>query len=328
MQHKGGPRLLATDREGALYLERARIHVEGTRIVYHITDDEHRREYNIPHVNLAVLFIGQGTSITQDAMRLLGEEGVHLAVTGTGGTPLHMGALTTYTAPRHFREMLPIYQSPVRSLLAAKAVMHDRTARMRKFGGAGAQRMLQARELSRLTRICEKFENNLEECRDIQKLFGFEGVFSKACYAEFARMSGLSRKGTFRRDAGVGAAKNKADMADPMKRVNRLIDHGNYLCYGMAGAALWALGIPPHMSVFHGKTRAGGLVFDLADGFKDALVLPLAFAAATNNRDTDPEKTFRARLISTFDDRRILAEAIGTVERMIAVGSSETAAHA
>jgi len=97
MQPKGGPRLLITDREGALYLERARIHVEGRRIVYHISDDEFRREYNIPHVNLAVLFIGQGTSITQEAMRLLGEEGVHLAVTGTGGTPLHMGGLTAYT---------------------------------------------------------------------------------------------------------------------------------------------------------------------------------------------------------------------------------------
>ena len=40
MRHKGGPRLLITDREGALYLERARIHVEGERIVYHITDDD------------------------------------------------------------------------------------------------------------------------------------------------------------------------------------------------------------------------------------------------------------------------------------------------
>ena len=84
MQPKGGPRLLITDREGALYLERARIHVEGGRIVYHIADDEHRREYNIPHVNLAVLFVGQGTSITQDAMRLLGEEGVDLLLGGLG----------------------------------------------------------------------------------------------------------------------------------------------------------------------------------------------------------------------------------------------------
>nr|WP_306265439.1 type I-F CRISPR-associated endonuclease Cas1f [Pararhizobium sp. IMCC3301] len=327
MQLKGGPRLLVTDREGALYLERARIHVEGNRIVYHIADDENRREYNIPHVNLAVLFIGQGTSITQDAMRLLGEEGVHLAVTGTGGTPLHMGGLTHYSSTRHFRELLPVYLNPQMSLQAAIAAMHDRSARMKKIGGAGAQRYLKQRDTAHISKICARFEGSLKDCRDTQQLLGFEGNFSKACYAEFARMSGVTGATPFRREAGEGSKAKKSDISDPIKQINRLIDHGNYLCYGMAGAALWALGIPPHMSLFHGKTRAGGLVFDLADSFKDALVLPLAFSAA-RLKDENPEKTFRARLISTFDDRAILSEAIGTVERMLAAGSAGVKADA
>lgn len=319
MQHKGGPRLLVTDREGALYLERARIHVEGDRVVYHITDDEHRREYNIPHVNLAVLFIGQGTSITQSAMRLLGEEGVHLAVTGSGGTPLHMGGLTTYSSTRHFREILPIYLEPAKSLLAAKAVMRDRTARMRKLGGAGAQKWLRVRDTSSLNKACARFEANLDACESITQLLGFEGSFSKICYAEFSSFSGLPKEHVFRRNAGAGNT-NSSD-TDPIKLVNRLIDHGNYLCYGMAGAALWALGIPPHMSVFHGKTRAGGLVFDLADSFKDAMVLPIAFSLAKEKNSKEAEKDFRGRLINAFDDRQILKEAIGTVERMIVAAS-------
>jgi CRISPR-associated protein Cas1 len=323
MQPKGGPRLLVTDREGALYLERARVHVEGDRIVYHIADDEHRREYNIPHANLAVLFIGQGTSITQDAMRLLGEEGVHVAVTGTGGTPLHIGALTAYTATRHFREMLPVYLEPRLSLAAAKAVMRDRAERMRKIGGALAGRHLAVRDPGPLTRVAKSFEDRLAPIASTQELLGVEGQFSKACYKVFADFSGLSKYGEFRREAGSGESGDKMPK-DPFRLVNRLIDHGNYLAYGMAGAALWALGIPPHMSVFHGKTRAGGLVFDLADSFKDAIVLPIAFAAVRNHKDEDPEKVFRARLISAFDDRRILAEAIGTVERMIGSNPSRT----
>ena len=314
MRHKGGPRLLVTDREGALYLERARIHVEGGRIVYHITDDEHQRNYNIPHVNLAVLFMGQGTSITQDAMRLLGEEGIHLAATGSGGSPMHMGALTTYKATRHFREMLPIYQNSDRSLAAAKVVMRDRSARMKKIGCARARKYLRSQDISGLTGICDRLEKKLGQANDIQTLLGFEGQFSKACYAEFSRMSGLSKDGTFRRDPG---ANEEFDSGKPIKMVNHLIDHGNYLCYGMAGAALWALGIPPHMSIFHGKTRAGGLVFDLADGFKDALVLPLAFASVMAKRDVTPGATFRARMIDAFDDQRILKEAIETIDRMI-----------
>ncbi len=317
MQIKGGPRLLITDREGALYLERARIHVEDGRIVYHITDDEYRREYNIPHVNLAVLFIGQGTSITQDAMRLLGEEGVHLAVSGTGGTPMHMGGLTTYTATRHFRELLPIYQDPTLSLQAARSVMRDRAARMKKIGAIGAKKYLTQRDTAALGRLCDAFVDSVEASSDIAQLLGAEGTFAKRCYAEFARMAGLSKTEPFRREAGAGPLSAK-EMKDPLKRVNRLIDHGNYLCYGMAGAALWALGIPPHMSVFHGKTRAGGLVFDIADGFKDALVLPIAFGSVLKRKDDDPLKTFRGQMIDAFDDRRILAEAVETVERMVA----------
>lgn len=323
MRHKGGPRLLVTDREGALYLERARIHVEGGRVVYHITDDEHRREYNIPHVNLAVLFIGQGTSISQSAMRLMGEEGVHLAVTGSGGAPLHMGALTTYTATRHFRQMLTIYLEPEKSLLAAKAVMRDRTSRMKRLGGNGCQKWLKVREVSGLGQACSKFEASLDLCQDITQLLGFEGNFSKACYAEFSKMSGLSKSYTFRREAGM-REHGRGEM-DPIRQVNRLIDHGNYLCYGMAGAALWALGIPPHMSVFHGKTRAGGLVFDLADSFKDALVLPIAFSLAREKDPLAAQRTFRGRLINAFDDKEILKEAIGTVERMIAGATPQKA---
>lgn len=317
MQHRGGPRLLVTDREGALYLERARIHVEDGRIVYHIVDDEHRREYNIPHVNLAVLFIGQGTSITQDAMRLLAEEGVYLAVTGTGGTPLHMGSLTTYTATRHFREMLPVYLDSERSLQAAKVVMRDRSERMRKIGGVLAGKHLALRDPTPLARICKTLDDRLGAVTSIQELLGVEGQFSKACYKFFADASGLSKTGDFRREAGRASVLDGAPK-DAFGLVNRLVDHGNYLAYGMAGSALWALGIPPHMSIFHGKTRAGGLVFDVADAFKDALVLPLAFAAARARKDEEPEKLFRGRLIAAFDDRKILAEAIGTVERMIA----------
>lgn len=319
MQAKGGPRLLITDREGALFLERARIHVENGRIVYHITDDDLGRLYNIPHVNLAVLFMGQGTSITQDAMRLLGEEGVHVAVTGTGGTPLHVGSLTAYTATRHFRDMLPIYLDETRALHAAKAVMRDRTERMLKIGGKLAMRHLRLRETTGLGQVCKEFEDRLPGVKTTAELLGVEGQFTKACYRFFARESGLSRTVEFRRDAGGG--KPEAGHRDPLRLVNSLIDHGNYLAYGMAGAALWALGIPPHMSVFHGKTRAGGLVFDLADSFKDALVLPLAFAAHRTRASEDPEKDFRAKLISAFDDHKVLAAAIGTVEHMIAAGS-------
>jgi CRISPR-associated protein Cas1 len=289
--------------------------VDGDRVVYHAADDERRREFNIPHVNLAVLFLGQGTSITQEAARLLAEEGVHVAFTGTGGTPLHLGSLTTYHATRHFREMLPIYLDPDRSLAAAKAVMTARITCMRETGVKQTRKWMRVRDADPILRICGSFERILPEVGSIQVLLGHEGQFTKACYAEFARLAGLSGKdGGFRRDAGAGGKR------DPAALVNRLIDHGNYLCYGMAGAALWALGIPPHLAVFHGKTRAGGLVFDLADSFKDAFVLPAAFCVASRKKEEDPEAAFRARMIGAFDDERVLVLAIAAVEAMLEAG--------
>lgn len=315
MQPKGGPRLLVTDRDSAVYLEHARLHVEGGRIVYHIEDDELRREFNIPHANLAVLFLGQGTSITQDAMRLLAEEGVHVAVTGTGGTPVHLGSLTTYTATRHFRDLLPIYLSEELSLIAAKALMRDRVERMKTIGTKLAQRALKLTDTTSIPKAGEQLLERIHACGSIQELLGVEGAYAKANYGAFARLSGLDKAGAFRRVAG-GDPGSDAGGSDPIRQVNRFIDHGNYLCYGMAGAALWALGIPPHMSVLHGKTRAGGLIFDLADSFKDALVLPLAFGAA-KRKEENPEQAFRAKMISALHDRRILSEAIGTVERML-----------
>lgn len=41
---------------------------------------------------------------------------------------------------------------------------------------------------------------------------------------------------------------------------NRLLDHGNYLAYGLAATTLWVLGIPHGFAVMHGKTRRGALV--------------------------------------------------------------------
>lgn len=324
MQRRGGPRLLVTDREGALYLERAHVHVEGGRVVYRIADDENAREFNIPHVNLAVLFLGQGTSITQDAVRLLGEEHVHLAITGTGGAPLHMGALTTYTSTEHFRRLLPIYLDPALSLRAAVSVMHGRVERMRRIGGKLARGLPKGRNLDVLTEACKRFERTLPSCENTAQLLGHEGTFSKACYRIFGDMVGVPE---FRRIAHGEVESTSRAGAEPARiaLINRLIDHGNYLCYGMAGAALWALGVPPHLSVFHGKTRPGGLVFDVADGFKDALVLPIAFRTAMR-RSAEPEKEFRAELIAAFDDNKILAETIDIVETLLAAAEEPAAA--
>src|SRR4051794_39053124 len=83
--------------------------------------------------------------------------------------------------------------------------------------------------------------------------------------------SPLAALGNWRREAGQGMR-----AADTGAKINAAIDHGNYLAYGLAGVVLWSLGVPASLAALHGKTRAGGLVFDLADTLKDPFVLPIA----------------------------------------------------
>lgn len=84
---------------------------------------------------------------------------------------------------------------------------------------------------------------------------------------------------------------------------NQFLDHGNYLAYGLGATALWVLGIPHGLAILHGKTRRGGLVFDVADLIKDAIVLPMAFIAASLG---ESEQEFRQRCIQHFSQQNAL----------------------
>lgn len=304
------PRLLVTHRETALILERAKVHVDGGRVVYHAADDDLVRRFNIPHSNLAILFLGQGCSLTQEAARLLSEEGVYVAFTGTGGSPLHMGSLTTYQATAHFRRMVTAYLDPGLSLAVARAIMFARFDLMETVGADGFEDLCGLRRVDPILSLCKTARRQIAEAADIPTLLGHEGDYARGLYRIVAQSMGLSG---FSRTPGTQGA-NASAAAD---QVNSLIDHGNYLAYGIAGAALWALGIPPHLPVFHGKTRPGGLVFDLADSFKDAVVLPLAFAAGTGRLGADVEGIFRARMIEAIERHALLAGCIKTVEAML-----------
>ncbi|HWV09624.1 MAG TPA: type I-F CRISPR-associated endonuclease Cas1f, partial [Pseudomonas sp.] len=108
----------------------------------------------------------------------------------------------------------------------------------------------------------------------------------------------------------------KGSGSDP---ANRFLDHGNYLAYGLAASATWVLGIPHGLAVLHGKTRRGGLVFDVADLVKDATILPQAFVSAVRG---DEEQEFRQACIENLtrnesldfmiDTLKTVAEQVGT----------------
>jgi CRISP-associated protein Cas1 len=92
---------------------------------------------------------------------------------------------------------------------------------------------------------------------------------------------------------------------------NNFLDHGNYLAYGLGATAAWVLGLPHGLAVLHGKTRRGGLVFDIADLVKDAVILPQAFVSAMRG---DDEQEFREACIEKLVQAEALDFMIDTVK--------------
>ena len=94
---------------------------------------------------------------------------------------------------------------------------------------------------------------------------------------------------------------------------NRFLDHGNYLAYGLGATATWVLGLPHGLAVLHGKTRRGGLVFDVADLVKDACILPQAFVSAMRG---DDEQQFRRGCIEALARSEALDFMIETIKQI------------
>jgi CRISPR-associated protein Cas1 len=102
---------------------------------------------------------------------------------------------------------------------------------------------------------------------------------------------------------------------------NQFLDHGNYLAYGLGATAAWVLGLPHSLAVLHGKTRRGGLVFDLADLIKNAVILPQAFISAAKGHS---EQEFRQACIEVLTRTEALDFIIDTVKLIATILSQST----
>jgi CRISPR-associated protein Cas1 len=135
-----------------------------------------------------------------------------------------------------------------------------------------------------LVSLLDKTQEGVEKAKDVSELLLIEGRLTKSLFKVAATTVKYGDFVRAKRGTGVDPA-------------NRFLDHGNYLAYGLGAVATWVLGLPHGLSVLHGKTRRGGLVFDAADLVKDAIVLPQAFISAMAGH---AEQEFREDCIANF----------------------------
>jgi len=302
--------ILHSKRANIYYLQHCRVLVNGGRVEY-VTDAGRQSLYwNIPIANTTTLLLGTGTSITQAAVRELAKAGVLVGFCGGGGTPLfsanEIDVEVAWFSPQSEYRPTEYLQAWVRfwfdddlRLAAAKAFQLARTLRI---GEQWQQRIWKdngfAPDLKRLHELLARTSRNIELAQDNTALLTEEARLTKALFKLAVDTVGYGNFTRAKRGTGTDPA-------------NRFLDHGNYLAYGLGATACWVLGLPHGLSVLHGKTRRGGLVFDVADLIKDACILPQAFLSAMRG---DDEQTFRRSCIEALTRSESLDFMIDTIK--------------
>lgn len=304
--------ILHSKRSNIYYLQYCRVLVNGGRVEY-VTDEGKQSLYwNIPIANTTVIMLGTGTSVTQAAMREFARAGVLVGFCGGGGTPLYaanevevdvswLNSQSEYRPTEYLQHWVSFWFDEQQRLAAAIAFQHIRIAQIRQHWLS--ERMGRENKFiinaAHLNNALDRFQKNITQCRNTTDLLAQEAVMTKLLYKLAAETVDYGEFVRAKRGGGIDQA-------------NRFLDHGNYLAYGLAAVACWVLGLPHGLAILHGKTRRGGLVFDVADIIKDALILPQAFIAAMAGED---EQEFRQRCLSSLQSAEALDTMIETLEQ-------------
>jgi CRISPR-associated protein Cas1 len=302
--------ILHSKRANIYYLQHCRILVNGGRVEY-VTDQGKQGCYwNIPIANTTTVLLGTGTSVTQAAMRELAKAGVLVGFCGGGGTPLFsanevdievawFSPQSEYRPTEYLQAWVKFWFDDTSRLDAAKALQQARLKRVQQEWGMRALQEAGFRvNAARLASVLESSHRRIQMLPDVMELLAEEARVTKALFK--LAVDSVSYGDFTRAKRGTGT--------DP---ANRFLDHGNYLAYGLGATATWVLGLPHGLSVLHGKTRRGGLVFDVADLVKDASVLPQAFLSAMRG---DDEQQFRRGCIEAFTRSESLDFMIDTIK--------------
>jgi CRISPR-associated protein Cas1 len=303
--------VMHSKRANIYYLEHCRILVNGGRVEYVTDEGKHSLYWNIPIANTTTILLGTGTSVTQAAMRELAKAGVLVGFCGGGGTPLfsanEMDIEVAWFSPQSEYRPTEYLQHWVRfwfddglRLAAAKEFQQIRLQRVRQQWHSLSQLRDSscAVDMTLLDQLLKQSSQGVASAPSQMELLTEEGRLTKQLYRLVAQATQYGEFVRSQRGNSIDAA-------------NQFLDHGNYLAYGLAATATWVLGLPHGLAVLHGKTRRGGLVFDVADLVKDAAILPQAFISAMRG---DTEQEFRQACIDKLTSSESLDFMIDTLK--------------
>lgn len=156
-----------------------------------------------------------------------------------------------------------------------------------------------------------RFNEPLPESWDLRQIRGREGIRVREAYAQASRETGV---------AWTGRSYDRKDWAssDP---VNRALSAANSCLYGICQAAILALGLSPAIGFIHtGKMLS--FVYDVADLYKTAVSIPIAFSAVAEGSE---HLETRARKASrdAFRKNMLLKKAVQDIQFALRIKSDD-----
>lgn len=204
----------------------------------------------IPVANVAIIFIGYGCSITQEAMLYCSEHNCFLCIS-RGGFNIH----TIYAEGR--------YRDPKSFVNQIKLIENH------KF--EFAKELLKLRLM--IDKNTKEFNHYVDETISLEQLLGKEANYAKKTYALFCEKYKIDN---FKRNFEYKHKKKNEDFS-PNEEINRRLNILNNVLYSFCSLLCYISSLEPSLAFIHGKTRRGGMAFDLADIIKTKVILPLCF---------------------------------------------------
>jgi CRISPR-associated protein Cas1 len=219
--------ILHSKRANIYYLEKCRVMQKDGRVLYLTESKDENLYWNIPIANTTVILLGNGTSITQAAVRMLAAAGVLIGFSGGGGTPLLVGTEIEWLTPQseyrptdYIQGWLSFWFDDGKRLNVAKTFQHARVNYLQRVWEK--DRELKAENFfvddSALCSALDNYAKQIETAVKTGDLLQREALLTKQLYRYAAKTTQL---GEFVRE------REATDLA------NGFLNHGNYLAYGL-----------------------------------------------------------------------------------------------
>ncbi len=232
-----------------VYLEHAKLFRSQHDIKVLTNQNEYKGEISLPVASLASILLGPGCSVTTEAARIATSRGCLLFFVGGGGLPVFLVS-TQHRSPLARTRQYEISFNEEKRLAAGKRLMRERKMVIAKWA----------------TYDLPKFPD-FENASSISELLSLEGCWAKRTYARLSRQFELPWMG------------KRIEDNNP----NNPIVFLNFLIYSLADICIIHLGLDPNIGILHGRTKGGGLCYDLADVFKPILALIPSMIARKEN---------------------------------------------